>query len=42
MSFATARNWFQCSAPQSDDSLARAGTLGVLAAGLTAILVFLM
>jgi hypothetical protein len=38
----TARKWFETSRPQSDDRIARAGTLGVLAAGLTALLVFMM
>jgi hypothetical protein len=38
----TTRNWFESSGPQGNDSFARAGTLGVLAAGLTALLVFMM
>ncbi len=38
----TARKWLECSLPQGNDSFARAGTLGVLAAGLTALLVFMM
>jgi len=38
----TTGKWFESSRPQGDDSFARAGTLGVLAAGLTALLVFLM
>jgi hypothetical protein len=38
----TARKWFESSRPQGDDSFARAGTLGVLAAGLTALLIFMM
>jgi hypothetical protein len=38
----TAHKWFESSQTLGDDSFARAGTLGVLAAGLTALLVFLM
>ena len=33
----TKRRWFQSSRPQRNDSFARAGTLGVLAAGITAL-----
>ena len=36
------RKWFESSPPLGNDSFARVGTLGVLAAGLTALLVFMM
>ena len=38
----TTRKWFEVSPPQGNDSFTRVGTLGVLAAGLTALLVFMM
>ncbi len=38
----TTRKWFESSLPQENDSFARVGTLGVLAAGLAALLVFMM
>ncbi len=38
----TAHKWFERSRPQGDDSFTRAGTLGVLVAGLTALLLFMM
>jgi hypothetical protein len=38
----TIRRWLEGSLPQGNDSFALAGTLGVLAAGLTALLVFMM
>ena len=38
----TARKWFESSLPQGNDRFARAGTLGILAAGLTALLVLMM
>jgi hypothetical protein len=38
----TAHKWFESSQPQGNDSFTRAGTLGVLAAGLAALLLFMM
>ena len=38
----TTRKWFESSSPQGNDNFARVGTLGVLAAGLMALLVFMM
>jgi len=38
----TAHKWFESSQLQGNDSFTRAGTLGVLAAGLTALLLFMM
>ena len=38
----TTRKWFESSFTQGNDSFARAGTLAVLAAGLAALLVFMM
>jgi hypothetical protein len=37
-----AHKWFESSRSPESDSFARAGTLGVLAAGLAALLVFMM
>jgi hypothetical protein len=38
----TVHKWFESSRPQGNDRFARVGTLGVLAAGLTALLLFMM
>ena len=38
----TTRKWFESSPARGNDSFARVGTLGVLAAGLAALLVLMM
>jgi len=38
----TAHKWFESSRSLESDSFARAGTLGVLAAGLAALLVLML